>query len=111
MFENRFAPLPPLDHHGRSAAARGYDRTWRQFRECYLANHPLCVFRDTPDLLHRCLVTASIPDHIKPLAEGGARLDESNLRSVCTACHSALTNNYRKTGQNQMASARGAVTK
>jgi 5-methylcytosine-specific restriction protein A len=30
---------------------------------------------------------AEIADHIKPIKEGGARLDINNLQSLCRSCH------------------------
>lgn len=81
-----------LDRRRRgSAAQRGYDRQWRKVRDAFLARHPLC----------ECGQGASIVDHVVPINQGGRRLDESNLRSVCTACHAAMTGNLRRTGQNE----------
>lgn len=51
-----------------------------------LAAEPLC---------RRCaemgIVTAStVPDHIKPLAQGGSD-DDDNIRCLCKPCHDAVT--------------------
>lgn len=57
--------------------------TWRKARKHYLSAHPFCEEclrsgRHTP---------ATVVDHIKPINQGGAPLDESNLQSLCSACH------------------------
>ena len=59
------------------ASRRGYDRDWRRRRAAFLADHPYCV-RDGE--------TATVVDHIVPLAEGGPD-DESNWQSLCKTCH------------------------
>ncbi|MEM7806488.1 MAG: HNH endonuclease signature motif containing protein [Planctomycetota bacterium] len=69
-----------------SPAARGYDSDWRRARNSYIADHPLCEC---------CGKLAQSVDHRLPLSAGGARLDESNLRSLCEACHNAASANYR----------------
>jgi hypothetical protein len=73
------------DHAGRSAAARGYDRRWRE------RTRPRILLRD----LYRCqpclragrlLVLATSVDHILPKSQGGTD-DDANLESVCASCH------------------------
>ena len=76
-----------------SSFRRGYDATWRKVRRLHLARYPACTF---------CPHPATIVDHIKPLNDGGERLDPDNLRSVCRNCHAILTANYAKTGRNEM---------
>lgn len=76
-----------------SAAARGYDYAWQKLRLAFLRENPACVFCDRP---------AEVVDHIKPIAQGGERLDRENLRPVCRADHDVLTGNLRKTGRNEM---------
>jgi 5-methylcytosine-specific restriction endonuclease McrA len=63
-----------------SAAERGYDHAWRKVRLVVLA-------RDE----HRCAWChgpATTVDHVRPLAEGGDRLDLSNLVACCVRCNS-----------------------
>ncbi len=63
-----------------SAAQRGYDHRWRLVR---------LVVLDRDD--HRCAWChgpATTVDHVRPLAEGGARLDPSNLVACCVTCNS-----------------------
>jgi len=35
-------------------------------------------------------------DHIRPLADGGSFDDPANLRSLCHACHSAVTRAWQQ---------------
>ncbi len=56
---------------------------WRRLAAEQLKKEPLCVM---------CLKEgrarpAEIADHIKPIREGGAKLDIDNLQSLCRACH------------------------
>ena len=72
------------------AAARGYDRKWREARANYLRMHPLCV---------RCMkygkiTPATVVDHIVP--HRGDQLlfwDSENWQSLCKACHDWKTGN------------------
>lgn len=68
---------------------RFYDtQRWRRFRKWFLARHPLCEM----DCAQQGRVTpATDVDHIKPLAEGGAPVDEANTRAACHSCHSRRT--------------------
>lgn len=73
------------DHEMRrgSSRERGYDTIWEKLRRAHLAAEPLCrmcaqMGRVTP---------AVLVDHIVPLRDGGARLDDANLQSLCRACH------------------------
>ena len=67
-----------------TACSRGYDRQWRGLRASYLAEYPLCQ-----DCEHRGTVTAaSEVHHVVPISvDKTRRLDWSNLRSLCGACH------------------------
>jgi 5-methylcytosine-specific restriction protein A len=70
-----------------SPSKRGYDRTEQKVARLYLDAHPLCV----QCLLEGRIEPATDVDHIEPISRGGARLDESNLQSLCHAHHSAKT--------------------
>ena len=35
-------------------------------------------------------------DHIVPIADGGANLDPMNIRTLCEACHKAVTKEWHK---------------
>lgn len=71
-----------------SSSARGYDARWQRLRKMVLARDPLCsdpfgVHGDTA-------VPATDVDHIVPRSQGGTD-DESNLQTLCHACHSRKT--------------------
>lgn len=66
-----------------SAAARGYDKTWKRFRLQYLRSNPTCV---------RCGAAATDLDHIDgqgPLGPHG--YSDHNLQPLCHPCHSRKT--------------------
>jgi 5-methylcytosine-specific restriction protein A len=65
-----------------TTAQRGYDGTWQKLRKSKLATDPFCA---------KCGTSANQVDHIKPINDGGARLDPRNLQSLCISCHSAKT--------------------
>lgn len=103
MHRPRFQPQRCPDHLRRgSASARGYTYTWRKFRENYLRAHPFCAFHTDPRARGSCLVAASQVDHVRPMNDGGAQYDESNLRPLCHSCHSRCTVNYRDNGVNDL---------
>ena len=77
-----------FDQERGSAAARGYDRTWQRLRLQVLAEEPLCRFC----LAAGRLTEAREVDHVVPIARAPElRLDRSNLRPLCTPCHSGRT--------------------
>lgn len=69
-----------------TSAARGYGYRWRQLRENFILDHPLCVECAALGLT----VAATDVDHIVAKRNGGTD-DESNLQALCHACHSAKT--------------------
>ena len=61
-----------------SAAERGYDAAWREIRDRYLADHPMC---------ERCKRRPStMVHHRTPKRQGGSD-DPSNLQALCELCH------------------------
>lgn len=67
---------------------RGYNSQWRQAREYFLSQNPLCVMcqqkgRITP---------ANVVDHIQP-HKGNQDLfwDEANWQPLCQSCHNSKT--------------------
>ncbi|GHV07663.1 endonuclease [Clostridia bacterium] len=74
------------------ATAKRYGGVWRKIRLVYLADHPLCEDCEKQGRL----TPAEEVHHIKPLTDDPSRAgsgthDFSNLRALCTSCHSAIT--------------------
>jgi len=68
-----------------------YDAAWRKVRALVLRRDGwLCQLR-----LPGCKTRASQVDHIIPLADGGPRLDPSNLRAACKPCNVSAGNTAR----------------
>ncbi len=63
-----------------------YGRAWRRIREQYIGAHPLCEQCAKADKV----TPAAEVHHILPLARGGTH-ETSNLMSLCSSCHSAIT--------------------
>ena len=67
------------------------DRSWRETRRRYLADHPLCAdpFREHGE---KHLIAAEILDHVQP-HRGDARLcfDPSNWQGLCRRCNDRKT--------------------
>ena len=61
---------------------------WRRKSRGYRRRHPFCEHCLLTDGL---LVRAAMVDHIVPLRQGGAKMDDKNLQALCTACHAAKT--------------------
>lgn len=59
---------------------------WRRFRLWFLQRNPVCVGYEC-----KCNALAAVVDHIKPIADGGAKLDASNCQPLCVSCHSRKT--------------------
>ena len=74
------------DMRFRDKGARDFYRSaeWRRLRSNYLIEHPFC------EECHRQgrLTRATVVDHVIPIRMGGPTLDESNLQSLCSSCHS-----------------------
>lgn len=72
-----------------SAAARGYDYRWQQYRIRFLALHPLCE----KCLLKYRVVPATDVDHIIPVSGPDDPLfwDSDNHQALCHGCHSEKT--------------------
>ncbi len=73
----------------QTPAERGYDTLWRNVREAYFADHPLCEDCldegvPNPEYIE---VDHVIPIHIRP----DLRLDMTNLRSRCRRHHKLKT--------------------
>ena len=69
-----------------SAASQGYDADWHRARTAYIRSHPLCEIC----LQGGRVVPAVLVHHLKPLREGGARLNPDNLQALCNDCHEKI---------------------
>ena len=68
------------------ASKKRYGSAWVRIRNRYIAAHPLCeLCKERGEL-----TPAEQVHHIVPLSQGGTH-DESNLRSLCSSCHSGIT--------------------
>jgi 5-methylcytosine-specific restriction protein A len=73
------------NRYGRTEDSKKFynSTAWRRLAAAQIKREPLCA---------ECLKSgrvqpAEIADHIKPIADGGARLDKDNLQSLCRGCH------------------------
>lgn len=74
------------DQERGHAHKRGYDKVWARLRQKQLAEFPLC---------HECqklgrTTAATMVHHVVPIREGGRRLDQANLESLCRPCHERM---------------------
>lgn len=82
----RTAKATEYDRARPSAAEQGYDAAWARLRAIYLAKHPTCE----ECAAHGELKVAVMVHHIVPIKDGGARLDQKNLRALCNDCHERI---------------------
>ncbi|MCP5016293.1 MAG: HNH endonuclease [Ketobacter sp.] len=62
-------------------------RHWRKAAKLHKKNNPLCI-----DCMAQGVVKAvEITDHIIPIKQGGELYCQSNLQSLCIACHNTKT--------------------
>lgn len=71
-----------------SSAERGYGRRWRRFRRWYLTQHPLCVQCEAEG---RLTEATEVHHVIAVRVDASLQYEESNLQSLCHACHSRVT--------------------
>lgn len=98
---------PAAEEHKRDATrvyddkrreTRFYHGTrWQKLRRTFLARHPLCEVC----LRANRIESAKIVDHIKEIADGGARYDADNLQALCQSCHNKKTATEKKVRNNQ----------
>lgn len=75
-----------------SAAARGYDSTWRRTRGRYLSAHPTCERSG-------CSAPATEVHHLDGLGPNGPRgHDHRNLLACCKSCHAQITARMQPAG-------------
>jgi 5-methylcytosine-specific restriction endonuclease McrA len=79
----------------RSGTLNVYDdRQWRRVRLQHLKDEPLCRHCASKGLV----VAADMVDHIVPLTVNpDGKYDDSNLQSLCNACHGRKTMKERRT--------------
>lgn len=70
-----------------TAAERGYDARWREIRERFLYDHPMC---------EKCGAPATVAHHIVRRRDGGKDTPR-NLMALCASCHGRL---HAKAGHN-----------
>lgn len=58
---------------------------WRKLSLKYKGANPLCVNHA------QCYGVAEVCDHIKPIGDGGAKMDWCNLQSLCVRCNASKT--------------------
>lgn len=69
-----------------TASDRGYDAQWSKARKAYLKRYPLCEQCEKDSKI----TPAVLVHHVKPIDEGGARLDPRNFMSCCRDCHERI---------------------
>lgn len=62
---------------------------WRKFSTNYKQMHPVCE-------VEGCTKPSYYTDHIKPIADGGNKLDEDNVQALCKSCNSSKTSTQYK---------------
>lgn len=77
-------PKPqPFARHSAKNAAFYHSVEWKRVRNLQLMQHPICQECERQGKV----TPATVVDHIKPINEGGERLDQRNLQSLCETCH------------------------
>lgn len=75
-----------------SAAKRGYDKAHWRWRHAVFQRFPNCCMCGAPG------TPSDHADHVKPISQGGARLDVNNGQRLCHTCHNSTKQSYDKTG-------------
>lgn len=75
--------------HGARYGDRSFYQSsaWRKTRNAFIAANPNCV---------ECGKPATVADHKIRVAEGGDKLNWSNLQPMCAKCHNKKDNNAGK---------------
>lgn len=73
----------PFERYSGKNAQFYHSAAWREVRWEQLRQHPLCQECEKNGVL----TPAVLVDHIKPINEGGEKLDMRNLQSLCARCH------------------------
>lgn len=82
----------PFEGINRSNYAFYNNSVWRKLSKAYKIKNPLCVM-----CLQKGRVTpVDVTDHVVSIDDGGAKLDESNLQSLCHTCHNSKTGSNKR---------------
>ncbi len=65
---------------------------WKKARRAHRRGKPLCKHCQDKGITK----LAEEVDHIKPISQGGDKLDPNNLQSLCKSCHSRKSATERK---------------
>lgn len=81
-----------LDHARRKRSKRRGDpfywsTRWKKFRAWYIGKNPLCEMCKAKGVIAQ----ADVIDHIVEISDGGAKLSEDNVQSLCNRCHAHKT--------------------
>ncbi len=78
------------DKNRPSAAARGYDAKWREYRKGFLQHHPVCLW---------CGAPATVVDHIQPHKGDAIRFwSADNHQPLCAHCHNSRKQSNERKG-------------
>ena len=75
-----------LDRKRPSAKQRGYDAQWARVRMSKLKRQPLCELC----LKQKKIQIAEEVHHVNPIRQGGDRLADDNIQSLCRKCHAEV---------------------
>lgn len=75
--------------HGKRYNVTGFyqSKAWTKTRNAFIKANPKCI---------QCGGQANVADHKVRIADGGAKLDWSNLQAMCSKCHNKKDNNAGK---------------
>lgn len=81
----------PCDQWRERSDKRGYDTVWKNLRNAFIEENPLCRHCEERGLM----TLATEVDHIRPFQgiNDPLRLNSENLQSLCHSCH--VTKTYR----------------
>jgi len=82
-------PHKPAPHARRATPnQKFYNSTaWRKLRKYWINENPLCVHCLEKGITKDATGRNGVVDHIKPINEGGGKLDIENLQTLCNKHH------------------------
>jgi len=69
-----------------------HSKEWYELRQWFIRQNPLCKWCEEEGRAEE----GKIVDHIKEIIDGGERLDQNNLMTMCQKHHNQKTNFARK---------------